>query len=159
MLFLFVLTYTLRYTHELKLVFLLGPEAFSTPPASSLQPLLTKPLNQRCYTFRGRGREPKFLSLAGKRGTMMRVLKILCPECASVAAVKKTNRKHPKLSDVYCYCSNVECGHTFVMNICFSHTISPSALSCQGRVKELMDALPPDERQKELELLLEAQGR
>lgn len=57
------------------------------------------------------------------------------PECMSVATVRKTNRKHPKLSDVYCYCSNVECGHTFVMNVSFSHTISPSALSGQGRIK------------------------
>lgn len=62
----------------------------------------------------------------------------------------------PKLLDVYCYCSNVECGHTLVMNVSFSHTISPSALSGQGRIKELMDALPPDERQKALELLLAA---
>lgn len=89
----------------------------------------------------------------------MRVMQFYCPECASAAKVRKTNRKHPKLSDVYCYCSNVECGHTFVMNICFSHTISPSALGGQGRVKELMDALPPEGRQKALELLLEAQGR
>ena len=42
------------------------------------------------------------------------------------------------------------------MNVSFSHTISPSALSGQGRIKELMDALPPDERQKALELLLAA---
>ncbi|KJI59068.1 hypothetical protein UP00_20555 [Enterobacter asburiae] len=37
-----------------------------------------------------------------------------------------------------------------------SHTICPSALSGQGRIKDLMDALPPDERQKALELLLAA---
>ncbi|WP_230354216.1 ogr/Delta-like zinc finger family protein [Lelliottia sp. WAP21] len=81
---------------------------------------------------------------------------IYCPVCVSAATVRKINRKPPKLSDVYCYCSNVECGHTFVMNVSFSHTISPSALSGQGRIKELMDALPPDERQKALELLLAA---
>src|SRR5690606_41096433 len=109
-------------------------------------------LNQRCYTcyqcytFRTRGREPKSLLLAGTRGLAMRVMKIYCPECMSAATVRKTNGKHAKLSDVYCYCSNVECGHTFVMNISFSHTISPSALRGQGRIKELMDALPPDER-------------
>lgn len=80
----------------------------------------------------------------------MRVMKIYYPECMSAATVRKTNRKQPKLSDMYCYCSNVECGHTFVMNISFSHTISPSALRGQGRIKELMDALPPDERQKSI---------
>ncbi|HBQ5115825.1 Ogr/Delta-like zinc finger protein [Klebsiella variicola] len=86
----------------------------------------------------------------------MRVMKIYCPECMSAATVRKTNRKPPKLSDVYCYCSNVECGQTIVMNVSFSHTISPSALSGQGRIKELMDALQSDERQKALELLLSA---
>lgn len=64
--------------------------------------------------------------------------------------------KHPKLTDVYCYCSNVGCGQTFVMNVSFSYMISPSALSGQGRIKELIHALPPDERQKALELLLAA---
>ncbi|MED8693249.1 ogr/Delta-like zinc finger family protein [Klebsiella quasipneumoniae] len=86
----------------------------------------------------------------------MRVLKIFCPECMSAATARKTNRKHPKISDVYCYCSNVKCGHTFVMTLCFSHTISPSALNGQGRIKALMDALPPDEREEALELLLAA---
>ena len=42
------------------------------------------------------------------------------------------------------------------MNVSFSHTISPSALRGQGRIKELMDALPPDERHKALEFLLAA---
>ncbi|MHA1039799.1 ogr/Delta-like zinc finger family protein [Enterobacter ludwigii] len=74
----------------------------------------------------------------------------------SAATVRKTNRKHPKLSDVYCYCSNVECWNTFVRNVSFSQTISPNALRGQGRIKELMDVLPPDERQKALEFLLTA---
>ena len=102
------------------------------------------------------GGEPKSFLLAGNRGLAMRVMTIYCPERMSAATVRRTNRKHPKLSDVYCYCSNVECGHTFVMNVSFSHTINPSALRGQGRIKELMDAMPPDERQKALELLLAA---
>ncbi len=41
----------------------------------------------------------------------MRVLKIECPECGSKAVIKKTNRKHRKIADIYCACSDVECGH------------------------------------------------
>ncbi|EOY4055704.1 ogr/Delta-like zinc finger family protein, partial [Cronobacter sakazakii] len=71
----------------------------------------------------------------------MRIMKMTCPVCLADAKIRKTNRKHPQLADVYCQCSNMECGHSFVMNVSFSHTISPSALSGQGRVKELIDSL------------------
>ncbi|TDN60654.1 ogr/Delta-like zinc finger family protein [Scandinavium goeteborgense] len=88
----------------------------------------------------------------------MRMMKMYCPTCKAAATIGKTNRKHPQIYDVYCYCSNSECGHSFVMNVTFSHSISPSALSGQGRVKELIDALPEEERDKALELLLAAKG-
>lgn len=84
----------------------------------------------------------------------MRPMKMICPACSAVAKIGKTNRKHPQLADIYCYCTNTACGHSFVMNVTFSHTISPSALNGQGRVKELIDALPASERERALELLL-----
>ncbi|EBM4147295.1 P2 family phage major capsid protein [Salmonella enterica] len=87
----------------------------------------------------------------------MKMMRMYCPTCQAVARIGKTNRKHPQLYDVYCYCSNVECGHSFVMNVAFSHSVSPSALNGQGRVKELIDAIPPEEREKALKLLLAAQ--
>ncbi|MGK8894420.1 ogr/Delta-like zinc finger family protein [Citrobacter koseri] len=87
----------------------------------------------------------------------MTMMRMYCPTCQAVARIGKTNRKHPQLYDVYCYCSNVECGHSFVMNVAFSHSVSPSALNGQGRVKELIDAIPPEEREKALKLLLAAQ--
>lgn len=86
----------------------------------------------------------------------MRIMKMTCPECLASATIRKTNRKHPQLADVYCSYTNVECGHTFVMNVSFSHTISPSALKGQGRVKELIDALPEEDREKALAFLLQA---
>ena len=87
----------------------------------------------------------------------MKMMRMYCPTCQAVARIGKTNRKHPQLYDVYCYCSNVECGHSFVMNVAFSHSVSPSALNGQGRVKELIDAIPPEEQEKALKLLLAAQ--
>jgi len=89
----------------------------------------------------------------------MRVMKMICPECLAIAMIRKTNRKHPQLADVYCSCTNVECGHTFVMTVAFSHTLSPSALKGLGRVKELIDAMPEQDREKALEFLLSARNR
>lgn len=45
---------------------------------------------------------------------------------------------------------------SYYRTILNSHTINPTLCAAQGRIKELMDALPPDERQKALELLLAA---
>lgn len=83
----------------------------------------------------------------------MRVLKILCPECGHNAIIRKTNRKDPKLSDLYCQCQNVECSHSFVMNLTFDHTISPSALTNNRLVKYLAEHLPPADHQMVLDLL------
>ncbi|HGM7112727.1 ogr/Delta-like zinc finger family protein [Serratia marcescens] len=84
---------------------------------------------------------------------MSRVIRVLCTECGSPAIVSKTNRKTPHFSDLYCQCTEVECGHTFVMNMTFSHTLSPSARSGRGLVKSLLSLLRPEDKQIALDLL------
>ena len=83
----------------------------------------------------------------------MRVLKIECPECGSKAVIRKTNRKHRKIADIYCACADVECGHTFVMNLTFSHTLSPSAKTGDALVQTLLKNLSPNQKQMALDLL------
>ncbi|EIX9046443.1 TPA: ogr/Delta-like zinc finger family protein [Klebsiella oxytoca] len=83
----------------------------------------------------------------------MRVFKIKCPECGSPAIIRKSDWKDKKLADLYCACTEVECGHTFVFNAQFSHTLSPSGLTGNKLVKALLDRLKPDERQLALDLL------
>ena len=84
----------------------------------------------------------------------MRVLKIECPECGSIAKIGKTNRKHRKIADIYCACTDVECGHTFVMNLTFSHTLSPSAKTCELLKQTIINMTDPDKlKQMALELL------
>lgn len=83
----------------------------------------------------------------------MRVLKIECPDCGSKAVIKKTNRKHRKIADIYCACADVECGHTFVMNLTFSHTLSPSAKTGDMLMQTLINGLSPGQRQMALDLL------
>ena len=83
----------------------------------------------------------------------MRVFKIKCPECGQPAIIRKSDWKDKKLADLYCACTEVECGHTFVFNVSFSHTLSPSGLSGNKLVKALLERLKPDERQLALDLL------
>lgn len=83
----------------------------------------------------------------------MRVLKIECPDCGAKAIIKKTNRKHREIADIYCACSDVECGHTFVMNLTFSHTLSPSAKTGDVMLQQLISNLSPQQKQMTLDLL------
>ncbi|EDT6434557.1 transcriptional regulator, partial [Salmonella enterica subsp. enterica] len=48
--------------------------------------------------------------------------------------------------------TNLECGHTWVENVTYSHTLVPSALK-DGVVRLLLDRLKPEERQIALDLL------
>lgn len=83
----------------------------------------------------------------------MRVLKIECPDCGNDAVIRKTNKKHREIADIYCSCKDVECGHTFVMNLTFSHTISPSAKTGDRLVQSLLNTLSPEQKQMTLDLL------
>lgn len=84
----------------------------------------------------------------------MRIFKIKCPDCNAPAMIRKTEWKSTQLADLYCACSEVECGHTFVFNVSYSHTLSPSGLKNSNKlVSFLIERLKPEERQMALNLL------
>ncbi|EMB3049159.1 ogr/Delta-like zinc finger family protein [Escherichia coli] len=83
----------------------------------------------------------------------MRIFKARCPDCGAPAVIQKTDWKTPELADLYCACSDVECGHTFVCTMTFSHTLSPGARSGRNLVKFLVDTMRPEDRRYALELL------
>lgn len=83
----------------------------------------------------------------------MRVMKVLCPECGEKSIIRKTARKHRQIADLYCACSDVECGHTFVMNMTFSHTLSPSAKTGEKLLKTVVESMNLQQRQIMLDLL------
>ncbi|WP_420271276.1 ogr/Delta-like zinc finger family protein, partial [Moritella viscosa] len=43
-------------------------------------------------------------------------MRVLCSECGDKSRIQKTNRISIEYTDLYCSCSNPECGHSFVMN-------------------------------------------
>lgn len=76
-------------------------------------------------------------------------MRVFCPECGDKARIQKTNRISTSYADLYCSCSDPECGHSFVMNLSFSHTLSPSAKSTTELVAALVNSMSP-EKAKEL---------
>ena len=91
----------------------------------------------------------------------MRVLKTYCPDCGSLATIQKTDwtdETDHKSASLYCACRDVECGHTFVLNLTYSHTLSPSAAKGGRLIRELVNQMRPDQqRQFALDLLQAAQ--
>lgn len=79
-----------------------------------------------------------------------RAMQIDCPLCGGKAIIYSRKRLDPKVSALYCGCKNAECAHSFVMDLTFSHSISPSKLEQQTAAIEFLRALPEAERQKVL---------
>lgn len=75
-------------------------------------------------------------------------MRILCTSCGKKAIIGKTDRLSVGHANLYCSCSDPECGHTFVTNVSFSHTLSPSAKNTSEIVTALAKALPPEQRRK-----------
>ncbi|WP_019615106.1 ogr/Delta-like zinc finger family protein [Psychromonas ossibalaenae] len=75
-------------------------------------------------------------------------MRILCPECGEKSSIQKSNRISLGYSDLYCSCHDPECGHSFVMNLSFSHTLSPSAKTSTQLAFELLKTLAPSQQQE-----------
>lgn len=83
----------------------------------------------------------------------MRKMKVFCPVCEAAAVIRKSNRKHRELADLYCACSDVECGHTFVLQLTFSHTLSPSAKDKEHLLEKALTGFNSEHRQMALNLI------
>ncbi|WP_429076412.1 ogr/Delta-like zinc finger family protein [Aeromonas hydrophila] len=82
-------------------------------------------------------------------------MRVLCTECGKRGRITKTERLSVKVADLYCQCTDAECGHTWVSTLSFGHTLSPSARSTTQLALSLIRSLGPDGRktlQQELQL-------
>lgn len=48
-----------------------------------------------------------------------------CPKCDTQAAIRRSDRPSPTVTQMTCICSNPACGHTFRADIVFVHSIAP----------------------------------
>ena len=74
-------------------------------------------------------------------------VQINCKECGGKATINARKTLDVKVSQLYCSCKDAECGHTFVMDLCYSHSLSPSSRQAKNMVIDFMRALPEAERQ------------
>jgi len=78
-----------------------------------------------------------------------------CIECGQKAIITKRKTQSEAVADLYCSCKDSECGHTFVMTLAFSHTLSPSAKDTD---KMLIELLRGRSQQEQLQLLDKARA-
>ncbi|RDH41208.1 ogr/Delta-like zinc finger family protein [Zooshikella ganghwensis] len=50
---------------------------------------------------------------------------IICPYCEHKAVIKSRQKLSVQVSDLYCQCKNIDCNHSFVMKLAFSHPLTP----------------------------------
>jgi hypothetical protein len=54
-------------------------------------------------------------------------MRIYCKECGGKGRISSRNDLSKEFATLYCSCLSPACGHTWVANLTFSHTLSPSA--------------------------------
>lgn len=52
---------------------------------------------------------------------------VRCNVCSEKGRIASRDDLSLEFARLYCQCSSVQCGHTWVANLTFSHTLSPSA--------------------------------
>lgn len=70
---------------------------------------------------------------------------IKCRECKGKAIIQSRAELDVVMSKLYCTCK--DCGHRFVMDLSFSHTITPGASQVQTMIMNLLQSLPANQRE------------
>lgn len=74
-------------------------------------------------------------------------MRVKCKECGKSGRITSRNDLSMEYSSLYCQC--LSCGHRWVANLTFSHTLTPSAHMVDRLLFDLLREIPAD-RQKEL---------
>ncbi|WP_320040763.1 ogr/Delta-like zinc finger family protein [uncultured Desulfobacter sp.] len=75
-------------------------------------------------------------------------VKVTCNRCGCTATISSSSIESDEVKRLYCCCKNADCGHTFVMDLSFSHTLSPSALDIPDEVLTRLHTSTRCEQQK-----------
>ena len=67
--------------------------------------------------------------------------RVYCSICQNLATIVSSEIFTAEMKKLYCSCNNKECGHTFVVDVLFSHTLNPSLLNfpaeIRGKIKNM----------------------
>lgn len=73
-------------------------------------------------------------------------MRIKCNKCGSNATIRSSDQLSTEVKRLYCICNNIQCGHTFAMDVTFSYTISPSAMDLPQDLRAKIQASTPMEQ-------------
>lgn len=76
-------------------------------------------------------------------------MRVYCKECGGKGRIASRDELSMEFARLYCQCLSPTCGHTWVTNLTFSHTLSPSA---QAVDRLLFDRLRELSRHQQREL-------
>lgn len=83
-------------------------------------------------------------------------MRVKCTRCNYKAIIQSTSQESDSVKKLYCTCSNPDCGHTFVMDLSFSHTISPSAIDFPEPLLEKIKSYTPLQQRQFFENIAES---
>lgn len=55
-------------------------------------------------------------------------MRIYCGSCGKKACISRVEEESPNCTRLYCICIEPTCAHSFVSELCFSHTLKPSKI-------------------------------
>lgn len=74
-------------------------------------------------------------------------MRVCCKVCGQLGRITKTNRLGDDVSDLYCRCTDAECGHNWVATLSFSHSLSPPARTTNQMALVIIRGLSSEGRQ------------
>lgn len=85
----------------------------------------------------------------------MRIYCTACDHKGRISSREEITRSYVKL---YCHCLDARCGHTWVSELTFKHTLQPSARHLDTLLVERIRSLPAEQQQELFLQLGTAQG-
>jgi hypothetical protein len=80
-------------------------------------------------------------------------MRVKCNFCHGKALVSEVEEVSLDTKKLYCLCLNARCGHSFVMELSFSHTLRPSAKTIDESLFKRFRELSNDQQLKMFEQL------
>lgn len=80
-------------------------------------------------------------------------MRVKCKECGSKGFIGTSDEKSLQFTTLYCHCLDARCGHTWVANLAFSHTLSPSSKAVDRLLFDRLKDMPRAQQRDLFELL------
>lgn len=69
-------------------------------------------------------------------------MRVYCKECGGKGRIASRDELSLEFARLYCQCLSPSCGHTWVANLTYSHTLSPSAQAVDRLLFDRLRELP-----------------